>query len=244
MSSFITLFHPQHIDAKDGHYRQERLDLKQKLLLFSKKLSGLRLNAYDISMYENHEITLTRASMSLVSHWMTLVIQIPLFLPGIIINSPFYILGRLIDSYEPYTESVAQDKLIFSFFLGLPVYGALIYTLWKATGYGLMSLLMVLMMLPLFAWYHMALIDKNYDMLKQVVASYRIFIAIVIGTVGLDDDWTHNREALEDCVHLRRWCRVHIKELIVKLAHAGEPDAAYLMEYGKPLFNKQVEKDQ
>ncbi|KAI8883908.1 hypothetical protein K501DRAFT_248858 [Backusella circina FSU 941] len=235
--SFITLFHPQHIESPQGLFRQERKVLKQKLLLFSQKLSGLRLNAYDISMYEKHEITLARATMSLVSHWMTLVIQIPLFLPGMIINSPFYILGRLIDSYEPYTESVAQDKLIFSFFLGLPVYGVLIYTLWKATGYGLMSLLMVIMLLPLFAWYHMALIDKNYDMLKQVVASYRIFIAIVTGTVG-GDDWTHNREALEDCVRLRRWCRVHIRELIVKLAQAGEEDAVYLMEYGEPLFDK------
>jgi glycerol-3-phosphate O-acyltransferase/dihydroxyacetone phosphate acyltransferase len=235
------LFHPDKANDKEAPYYKERMELKERLLMFSKKLKSLRLNAGDISMYENQEITMTKAALRLVSTWMALVVQIPLFLPGMIINSPFYVLGRLIDSYEPYTESVAQDKLIFSFFLALPVYGTLIWLIWKLTGYGLVSLLFVLMMLPLFAWYHMALIDKNYDMLKQVIASWRIFIAITTGTTGVDADWTHSREALEDCVRLRRWCRDQTKQLIYNLSKTGDPQAKYLVEYGKPLF-EQLEK--
>lgn len=234
-NSFIALFHPNNTNDKALYYK-ERIELKERLLMFSKKLKSLRLNAGDISMYENQEITMTRATLKLVSTWTCLVAQIPLFLPGIIINSPFYILGRLIDSYEPYTESVSQDKLIFSFFLAMPVYGTLIWLLWKLTGYGLISLLCVLMLLPLFAWYHMALIDKNYDMLKQVIASWRIFIAITTGTTGVDADWTHSREALEDCVRLRRWCRDQTKLLIYNLAKEGDVAAQYLVDYGKPLF--------
>ncbi|KAI7906157.1 uncharacterized protein BX663DRAFT_403877, partial [Cokeromyces recurvatus] len=173
--SFIALFN---LNNTTGLYFAERNELKENLLLISKKLKSLRLNACDISMYENQEITKTKAALRLVSTWMALVAQIPLFLPGMIINSPFYILGKLINSYEPYTESVAQDKIIFSSLLAIPVYGTLIWLLWKMTGYGFISLLCVLMLLPLFAWYHMALIDKNYDMLKEVIASWRIFIAV------------------------------------------------------------------
>ncbi|KAF1797426.1 hypothetical protein FB192DRAFT_1399849 [Mucor lusitanicus] len=242
--SFIGLFHPKNTDDKEALYYKERIELKERLLMFSKQLKSLRLNAGDISMYENQEITMTRATLRLVSTWTGLVVQIPLFLPGIIINSPFYILGRLIDSYEPYTESVSQDKLIFSFFLAMPVYGTLIWLLWKLTGYGLISLLCVLMLLPLFAWYHMALIDKNYDMLKQVIASWRIFIAITTGTTGVDADWTHSREALEDCVRLRRWCRDQTRQLLFNLARHGDPEAQYLVEYGKPLFASLMEENQ
>lgn len=187
-------------------------------------------------MYENQEITQLKATLRLLSTWIALLVQIPFFLPGILINSPFYLLGRLIDSYEPYTESVAQDKLIFSFFLALPFYSTLIYTLWQWTGYGGLSLVCVVMLLPIFAWYHMALIDKNYDMLKQVIASWRIFIAVTTGTTGVDADWTHSREGLEDCVRLRAWCRDQTKLLIYKLAKAGDEHAIYLVEYGKPLF--------
>ncbi|KAI9487546.1 MAG: hypothetical protein EXX96DRAFT_83608 [Benjaminiella poitrasii] len=231
--SLIMLFHP---DNNSALYPKERNELKENLLLISKKLKSLRINAGDISMYENQEITITKAAFRLVSTWMALVAQIPLFLPGMIINLPFYILGKLIDSYEPYTESVAQDKIIFSFFLALPVYGTLIWILWKLTGYGFMSLLCVLMLLPLFAWYHMALIDKNYDMLKEVIASWRIFVAVTSGATGVDTDWTHSRKSLEDCVRLRRWCRNRTKEVIHNLAEKGDPQAKYLVEYYNTLF--------
>ncbi|KAI7897034.1 uncharacterized protein EV154DRAFT_490270 [Mucor mucedo] len=238
--SFIRLF-----DESDNTlYPTERSELKHRLLEFSKKLKSLRLNACDISMYENQEITQPKATLRLLSTWIALLVQIPFFLPGIIINSPFYLLGRLIDSYEPYTESVAQDKLIFSFFLALPFYSTLIYTLWQWTGYGWMSLVCVAMLLPIFAWYHMALIDKNYDMLKQVIASWRIFIAVTTGTTGVDADWTHSREALEDCVRLRGWCRDQTKLLIYKLAKAGDEHANYLVEYGKPLFESLEQQHQ
>ncbi|KAI9358205.1 hypothetical protein BD770DRAFT_321197 [Pilaira anomala] len=242
--SFVGLFHPEQTEGKKGLYQKERIELKERLLMFSKKLKSLRLNACDISMYENQEITQTKATLKLLSTWIGLLIQIPFFLPGIIINSPFYLLGRLIDSYEPYTESVAQDKLIFSFFLALPFYSTLICLLWKLTGYGLFSLLCVCMLLPIFAWYHMALIDKNYDMLKQVIASWRIFIAVTTGTIGVDTDWTHSREALEECVRLHRWCRDHTKLLIFNLAKAGDSQAKYLVDYGKPLFKSLEEEEE
>ncbi|KAI8971094.1 hypothetical protein BDB01DRAFT_845253 [Pilobolus umbonatus] len=235
--SFILLFHPDNIASSTALYHNERKELKEKLLLFSSKLNSLQLNAGDISMYENEEITLTKATVRLISTWISLLFQIPLFLPGMIINSPFYILGKLIDSYEPYTESVAQDKLIFSFFLALPVYGSLIAILWKTTGYGLFSLIYVLLMLPLFAWYHMALIDNNYDMLKQVIASWRIFIATISGKIGIVEDWTHDRQALEECVHLRHWCTDHAKDLIVKLYQKGDPAATHIVEYGIPCLD-------
>ncbi|KAI8366522.1 hypothetical protein BD560DRAFT_372028 [Blakeslea trispora] len=215
--SFIRLFHPHQLHEK------ERLDLRNRLLLLSQKLRSLQLNAWDIDMYEHHEITATKACLRLISTWTSLVIQMPLFLPGMLINSPFYLLGRLIDSYEPYTESVSQDKLIFSFFLAIPVYGSLIWCLTHYTGYGLLlNTLCILMLLPLFAWYHMALIDTNYDMLKRAIASWRIFVAIV-------HPEDQNRVALEECVSLRKWCREQTRALMVRLADSGDLDAQMIL---------------
>ncbi|KAI8979171.1 hypothetical protein BDF20DRAFT_912797 [Mycotypha africana] len=228
-------------DNEKKLYIKERFELKERLLLFSNQLKSLRLGPGDINLYENKAITLTRASLRLISAWMSLAIQIPLFLPGLIINSPFYIMGRVIDSYEPYTESVSQDKVVFSVILAVPVYGSLIFVLWKSTGYALSSLCCVLLLLPLFTWYHMALIDKNYDMLKQVIASWRIFIAVLTGTrmklahFVMKSDRTESRAALENCVHLRRYCREHLKQLILKLVEEGDSNAIYLMEYDTSL---------
>ncbi|CAO3662784.1 unnamed protein product [Rhizopus stolonifer] len=228
--SFIELFHPETLKDENTLLRKERLELKERLIIFNKQLEQLGLNAVDINMYENQQITVTKASLRLISTWMSLLIQIPFFLPGMIINSPFYLLGRLVDSYEPYTESVAQDKLIFSLILAFPVYCSLTFILWKLTGYGIIaSLLCVLSLLPLFAWYHMALIDKNYDMLKQLIASWRIYVAVL----NLSQT---TKEPLEDCAKLRHWCRDRIKEIVLELSKEGEVNAKYLVEYGKPLF--------
>ncbi|KAF7723523.1 hypothetical protein EC973_001898 [Apophysomyces ossiformis] len=217
---------------KDDAYKEERAELKRQLLTFSKMLKRLRLTALDIGMYENREITWQRALFRLISTWLALAVQLPLFLPGMIVNLPIYILGRLVNRFEQYTESVAQDKLVVSIAFAIPLYSLIVYMLWRALGSTFLGFLVALALIPMFAWYHMALIDKRYDTLKQVIASWRIFNAVVTGGVCGTD---HRRE-IEDCVQLRRWCRSHTKTLLLHLAEAGDPTAQYLVEYGRPLF--------
>lgn len=193
----------------------------------------MKLSALDIRMYENNEITQTQACLRLFSATLTLVVQLPLFLPGLIINSPLYILGKCIDHFEVYTESVAQDKVVFALTLSIPIYGALFVFLWKYLGYSLAGLALSMVLVPLFAWYHITLVDKRYDMAKEVVASARIFFAVT----GLDQE----RRELEEAVKLRRWCFNRVKSLLMQLDRVGNPQAHFLVEYGQslptPLFN-------
>ncbi|CDS05953.1 hypothetical protein LRAMOSA08481 [Lichtheimia ramosa] len=203
-------------------------ELKNRLLTFSKNLRLLRLSPQDISMYEKQEITLSRAVVRLASTWTALAVQIPLFLPGIMINWPIYLFGRLAERYEQYTESVAQSKLVFSVVIGVPLYMTLSYQVWKYLDYTLMGLVLAMLLIPLLAWYHMALVDKRYDMLKQVVASWRICVAVISGVVGLD---ALPRQELEDAVHLRRWCRAQLIEELRSKAKMGDSHAQYLVQF-------------
>ncbi|KAG0182496.1 hypothetical protein DFQ28_006479 [Apophysomyces sp. BC1034] len=229
--SFIDIFHPDEM-LKDDEHKEDRAELKQQLLTFSKMLKRLRLTALDISMYENQEITWWRALLRLISTWMALAVQLPLFLPGMIVNFPIYVLGRLVNRFEKYAESVAQDKLVVSIGFAIPLYSIVLYLLWRALGSTLLGFVIALALIPMFAWYHMALVDKRYDTLKQVIASWRIFNAVVTGeTYGI-----HQRREIEDCVQLRRWCHSRTKTLLINLAQSGNPKAQYLVEYGRPLF--------
>ncbi|KAI9258164.1 hypothetical protein BDA99DRAFT_539174 [Phascolomyces articulosus] len=223
--SFIEIFHPS--KAKDDPLRSE---LKLRLLTFHKTLRQLRLTVWDINMYENHEITLRRAILRLASTWTTLAIQIPLFLPSIIINWPLYLLGHVAEHYEEHTESVAQDKLVYAVILAIPLYGTLIYQFWKYIGFTMIGLIGAILLIPVLAWYHMALVDKRYDMAKEVAASWRICAALLSSVTGLD---AQPRRELEDAVQLRQWCLQHTKQLLLDLAKEGDPHAHYLVDYGK-----------
>ncbi|KAI8371505.1 uncharacterized protein BYT42DRAFT_595028 [Radiomyces spectabilis] len=229
--SFTEIFHPDRTVDPDN----PRTKIKTQLLIFSETLKRLRLTSQDIRMYENREITLTRAVLRLISTSMALAVQIPFFLPGILFNSPIYILGKLANKYEKYTETVSQDKLLISVGLALPMYSTLFYMMWKAMDFTLVGFTVPIFLIPLFVWYHMAFIDKRYDMAKQVIASWRTFVAVAAGAMGVQA--ANQRRELEEAVSLRRWCQRHVKQLLVDLARQGDPHATYLVDYGKPLFN-------
>lgn len=195
----------------------------------------LRLTAKDIRMYENREITMKRAIFRLASTWTALAIQLPLFLPGIIINWPIYLLGRLAERFEKYTESVSQDKLVLSVVVAIPLYSTIFYQLWKMMEFTLFGFVIALITIPILAWYHMALVDKRYDMAKDVVASWRICVALVASISGFNA--TPARE-LEDAVQLQRWCRVNTKSLLLELSKYGDTHAQYLVLIGKSFIDE------
>ncbi|CAO3608495.1 unnamed protein product [Cunninghamella blakesleeana] len=229
--SFIDIFHPDTLDDEHNNgvqFIKERKELKSQLLICSKNLKRMKLTALDIQMYENNEITQTQACVRLISTTIKLILQLPFFLPGLIINSPLYILGRCINHFEVYTESVAQDKVVYALTLAIPIYSSVFYFIWKYLDYSLIGFIFATIIVPLFAWYHIRLVDKRYDMAKQAIASWRIFIAVT----GLDVE----RKELEDVVKLRKWCSNQIKYLLLELQQIGNPQAQYLVDYGQPLF--------
>ncbi|CAO3590884.1 unnamed protein product [Absidia cylindrospora] len=240
-TSLIDIFSPSVLDNneayKDKNHQliEERKELKTQLILCANNLKRMKLSALDIRMYEKNEITQTHACLRLFSATASLVLQLPLFLPGLIINSPLYLLGRCIDHFEVYTESVAQDKVVSALALSIPLYGALFVILWKVLDYSLFGWLLGMVLVPLFAWYHITLVDKRYDMAKEVVASGRIFLAVT----GLD----HERRELEEAVKLRRWCLDRVKDVLQRLDLAGDPHAQLLVEYGQDVFKKYTPTD-
>ncbi|KAI8336644.1 hypothetical protein BC941DRAFT_471176 [Chlamydoabsidia padenii] len=230
--SLIDLFSPDVLDINKldnikNQLVKERRELKTQLILCANNLKRMKLSALDIRMYEKNEITQTQACLRLFSATMTLVLQLPLFLPGLIINSPLYLLGKCIDHFEVYTESVAQDKVVSALTLSIPIYGALFVFLWRYLVYSFTGLIFSMILVPLFAWYHINLVDKRYDMAKEVVASARIFLAVT----GLDQE----RRELEEAVKLRRWCLMRVKSLLVQLNRTGNSKAQFLVEYGQSL---------
>ncbi|KAI8096711.1 uncharacterized protein BX664DRAFT_383116 [Halteromyces radiatus] len=232
--SFIDLFRPDILEDNNEDNKipliKERKELKSQLILCSKNLKRMKLSALDIRRYEKNEITQTHAFFRLVSSVLALLLQLPLFLPGMIINSPLYLLGRYINHYEVYTESVAQDKVVSALTLSIPIYSILFYFWWRLMDYSLVGWMIGLLVVPLFAWHHIKLVDKRYDMAKEVVASWRIFMAVT----GLDDE----RRELEQTVKLRRWCLARVKFLLLQLDRLGDPRAHFLVEYGQPLFQE------
>ncbi|SAM05606.1 hypothetical protein [Absidia glauca] len=204
-------------DGDDQPFINERKELKTQLVLCSNKLKQMKLSALDIRMYEKNEITSTQACLRLVSATMALMVELPLFLPGLIINSPLYLLGKCIDHFEVYTESVAQDKVVSTLTLAGFIYFGLFVLLWRYMNYSIIGFVVSIILVPLFGRYHITLVDKRYDMAKEVVASGRIFLA----TTGLD----HERRELEDAVRLRKWCFHRLNSLLIQLDRAGNKQA-------------------
>jgi hypothetical protein len=220
-------------DINEQPFINERKELKTQLVLCSNKLKQMKLSALDIRMYEKNEITSTQACLRLVSATLALMVELPLFLPGLIINSPLYLLGKCIDHFEVYTESVAQDKVVSTLTLAGFIYTGLFLLLWRYMNYSIVGFVISIILVPLFGRYHITLVDKRYDMAKEVVASGRIFLA----TTGLD----HERRELEDAVKLRKWCFHRLNSLLIQLDRAGNKQARYLVEYKRTLLQKHMD---
>lgn len=242
INSFLEIFHPSRLEEEETALkRDELLELKNRLISLSKSLRRLHLTAMDISSIISSAeknggggmITLRSAFTRLVSAWVALAIRLPLFMPGVLIHWPIYLLGRLAEHFERHTESVSQDKLVLSAIVGIPLYTALMYQVWKFMEFSLTGLVFAVALIPLFAWYHMALVDKRYDRAKQVVASWRICVAIISSVTGLD---AGPRRELEEAMELHCWCSARTKQVLLDLADMGDPHAQYLVNYNRSLF--------
>lgn len=87
-------------------------------------------------------------------------------------------------------------------------------------------------LIPTFARYHMAMLDKRYDLLKDLVAAWRIFVALTGGK--------SQRAEVEEAVELRKWCAAHLKSSLLKLKDEGNEDASYLVEQAQLFFQDGV----
>lgn len=225
--SLINVLHPIMIPKYT-----ELVNLKARLLSFSRTTKLLQLSDQDIAVYQNQKISITAASMRLLRISLKLLVELPLFLPGIIIHSPVYILGKAAESVEKFTESVAQDKIALALGLLVPLYSTLFYLIWRWMDYSLGGFLLSAFLIPTFVRYHMALLDKRYDLAKDLVAAWRMFVALTGGK--------SQRAEVEEAVELRKWCAAQLKTVLLKLKDDGNQDASYLVEQASLFFEDGV----
>ncbi|CAO3660766.1 unnamed protein product [Umbelopsis ramanniana] len=225
--SLINVLHPLMIPKLT-----ELANLKARLLSFSRTTKLLQLSDQDIAVYQKQKITITAATLRLLRISLKLLIELPLFLPGIIIHSPVYLLGKAAESVEKFTESIAQDKIALALGLLVPLYSTLFYQIWRWTRFSFGGFLLGAFLIPTFVRYHMAMLDKRYDLLKELVAAWRIFVALTGGK--------SQRAEVEEAVELRKWCAANLKKILLGLKDQGSEDAAYLVDQAQAFFQDGV----
>lgn len=222
--SFINIFHPNNVTDNPT-----LATLRSRLLTYNATLQLLQLSNRDISLYQTNGISLSASSLRLIVTTLGLVLELPFFLPVIIFHSPMYVLGRLAEKIEHYQESVAQDKVFVGIALFPVLYGSLWFFAWRSLNFSLLGFFLATALMPMFAIYHMTLLDERYQSFKEVVAAWRMFVAVSGGK--------EQRREVEEVVQLRRWCADEVKKMLWNEASKGNKDAKYLVEYGAPLFN-------
>ncbi|RUO95604.1 hypothetical protein BC936DRAFT_143634 [Jimgerdemannia flammicorona] len=156
--------------------------LQSDLLNYRDHLYSLRLSDSDIANYDGRSLSPTTATIQLLQQTARSLIDVPLFLPGLIAHLPIYVLGKIAAHYEIYEEVRAQNK-IFAGLLFVPLtYVALFFYIWYAWfATSLFGLAFSAFTVVILAWYHTSLIDDRYENWKDLVGRWRLFDAVVLG---------------------------------------------------------------
>src|SRR5262249_24067599 len=153
------------------------------------------------------------------------IIELPLFLPGILFHMPVYFLARVIEGMEKYEECKAQNK-IFAMLAVLPIlYGLLFRWLCAMLGWTIAGVFSAAVLTVTFSIYHVALVDDRSDLLDRLVCTWRIWGFVVLGRGKHEGK---GLSSVEECVELRRECMVGILRILERRKTEGSEAAAYL----------------
>lgn len=142
----------------------------------------MALKDIHIAKYNEKEITAASTTIELVRRTVASLIDLPLFLPGLVAHLPLYVAGYYAGKFEIYEEVRAQNKIFFGLALVPLIYLAAFiwgwYTLFGGTFFGFFASIATLIV---FIWYHVVSIDDRYENFKDLVVSWRLFDAVVLG---------------------------------------------------------------
>ncbi|RKP10305.1 hypothetical protein THASP1DRAFT_11852, partial [Thamnocephalis sphaerospora] len=152
--------------------------LQTQLVKYRSLLETLRLSDLDIASFAHENVGVIGVTVSLVARSLKLLVDLPLFLPGLLFHFPIFLIARAVDRLEPYEECKAQDK-VFASIAVLPIlYGLLFRYLWSFSNYSVVGLLVAVSLTVTFIVYHTALVDDRYEHFTSVVAAWRMFKAV------------------------------------------------------------------
>ncbi|KAJ8661867.1 hypothetical protein O0I10_002196 [Lichtheimia ornata] len=156
--------------------------LEQSLRAYKMELEALSLKDSHIAKYNERDITAASTTMELLRRTMASMIDLPLFLPGLVGHLPLYVAGYYAGKFEIYEEVRAQNKIFLGLLMVPFVYILAFiwgwYTLFGGTFFGFFAALATL---GVFVWYHVVSIDERYENFKDLVGRWRLFDAVVLG---------------------------------------------------------------
>lgn len=156
--------------------------LQKSLVAYKLELEALLLKDTQIAKYNEKNITAISTTMELLQRTLASLVDLPLFLPGLIGHLPLYVVGYFAGRFEIYEEVRAQNKI----FLGMALVPVLYlisfiwgwYALFGGTFFGFF---IALATLGVFVWYHVVSIDERYENFKDLQGRWRLFDAVVLG---------------------------------------------------------------
>ncbi|CAG8605419.1 12815_t:CDS:2, partial [Ambispora leptoticha] len=215
--SFINFFKNPSDAESPQHNTIKRL--QKDLLTYNDQLQQLNLTDFEICKYSKDRITPVSALTSLTGQFLSLFLQAPFFLPGLIIHLPVYALGKLVALREKYEESRSQDKVFIALALLPLLYSLLFYNLWSWTGFSLRGFWATTIIIPTILFYHYYLLDERYAMFKKFIKSWRIFKVVVLLKLmryGKRDSSNFSPNQIDEMVKLRERCFVILKNIFLR----------------------------
>lgn len=127
-----------------------------------------------------HEFTLYESIETLFDRLFSLLILLPLALPGLLLNWPILLLGQLMNFLTPYQETKATFKLITSAFAAPIVYTLAAYLV---SAYVFqVSFWLCVIVLPLLGAAHVRILEEEVIGWKSIVSTVRLMTVIVMNT--------------------------------------------------------------
>jgi glycerol-3-phosphate O-acyltransferase/dihydroxyacetone phosphate acyltransferase len=204
---------------KDEGVKELQLNLDE----YRKSLNSLKLRDQHIAKYDEETITAISTIADLIKMSLLSLIDLPLFLPGLIAHLPLYIAGYYAGKTEIYMEVRAQNKIFLGMALALFTYVFVFFWSWFTLfGASFWGLFVAIGVTFTFMWYHVVSIDDRYDSWKDLLGRWRLFDAFVMGR-GM---WKR-RDRIQECKKLRRTCQRGLQSLILE-HHAEDNDLEYI----------------
>lgn len=156
--------------------------LEKSLVVYKLELDSLLLKDTQIAKYNEKNITALSTSIELLQRTVASLIDLPLFLPGLVAHLPLYVAGYFAGRFEIYEEVRAQNKIFFGMVVVPVIYLISFIWAWFALfGGTFFGFFIALATLGVFVWYHVVSIDQRYENFKDLQGRWRLFDAVVLG---------------------------------------------------------------
>lgn len=195
--------------------------LQHSLRVYKMELEDLRLKDSHIANYNEKNITAASTTVELLRRTLTSLLDLPLFLPGLMVHLPLYVAGYFAGKSEIYEEVRAQNKIFFGLALLPLIYVfAFLWGWYVIFGGTFFGFFVAVATLGVFVWYHNVSIDERYENFKDLTGRWRLFDAVVLGR-GM---W-RRKERILQLKHLRQENLVALRRMIK--SHKSDNDEVH-----------------